>query len=173
MKRSCLIVFFLTLLAGQTLFSQKKVILDTDPSFDPDDVGCMAMLHTMASLGECEILAVMNSTHQKESPLSISAINQFYNRAAIPVGDYKGYHEKVDAPKDTYHYYLAKAYSREMEAWTDSHDSVALYREILASAENESITVVVIGTMHNFYGLLKSGADVYSELSGVEFGGIR
>lgn len=167
MKRTFL-PFLLLLFVGQPLFAQKKVILDTDPSFDPDDVGCMAMLHTMASLAECEILAVMNSTNQKESPLSISAINQFYNRSAIPVGDYKGYHEKVDASEDTYHYYLAKAYPREMEAWTDSYDSVALYREILAGAENESITIVVIGTMHNFYGLLKSGPCVYSDLSGVD-----
>ncbi len=69
----CLIVCFFT--NGLT---QQKVILDTDPASDPDDVGCMAMLHTMASLGECEILAIINSTNQKESPLSIGAINQFY-----------------------------------------------------------------------------------------------
>ena len=145
-----------------------KVILDTDPSYDPDDVGCMAMLHTMATLGECEILAVVNSTNHKESSLAISAINQFYNRPSIPVGDYKGYPEKIDAPSDTYDYHLAKNYPRSLEVWSDSHDSVALYREILASAENDSITIVVIGTMHNFYALLKSQACGFSNLSGKE-----
>ncbi|MEL6942607.1 MAG: hypothetical protein AAFO82_08055 [Bacteroidota bacterium] len=80
------LLFLLLLSTSSILLAQKKVILDTDPSADPDDVGCMAMLHNMASNGECEILAIINSTHYKQSSLSISAINEFYNRKAIPVG---------------------------------------------------------------------------------------
>ena len=82
-----LITFLLSINFLSLAFTQQKVILDTDPSYDPDDVGCMAMLHTMASLGECEILAIINSTNHQESSLSISAINHFYNWKAIPVGD--------------------------------------------------------------------------------------
>ncbi len=81
----CLSLFLLSV--SSILSAQKKIILDTDPSADPDDVGCMAMLHNMASNGECKILAIINSTVYKQSPLSISAINQFYNRKAIPIGD--------------------------------------------------------------------------------------
>ena len=76
--RLSLLLLLLTI--GVSLHSQKKIILDTDPSADPDDVGCMAMLHNMASMGECEILAIINSTHYKQSSLSISAINEFYNK---------------------------------------------------------------------------------------------
>ena len=148
--------------------AQKKVILDTDPSFDPDDVGCMAMLQSMASKGLCDILAVVNSTNQKESALCISAINQFYNRPAIPVGDYKGYPEKIHATEQTYDYHIAKDYPRPMANWEDSLDGVHLYREILESAQDSSITVIIIGTMHNFYGLLKSGPDVLSAKTGKE-----
>ena len=68
------------LICSQILIAQEKVILDTDPGYDPDDMGCMAMLHTMATLGECEILAVVNSTDYKESPLTISAINKFFDK---------------------------------------------------------------------------------------------
>lgn len=145
-----------------------KVILDTDPGYDPDDVGCMAMLHTMASQGECEILAIVNSTDHKESPLCISAINQFYNRKAIPVGDYKGYAKKVHAKEDTYSFQVANNYPHTLENWEQSMDGVALYREVLASADDRSITVVIIGTMHNFYGLLQSKACQFSTLSGVD-----
>lgn len=53
-----------------------------------------------------------------------------------------------------------------MKTWKDALDGVALYREVLASAEDNSITVVIIGTMHNFYGLLKSKEDKYSSLDG-------
>ncbi|MEM9548667.1 MAG: hypothetical protein AAGA77_21960 [Bacteroidota bacterium] len=148
--------------------AQKKIILDTDPSADPDDVGCMAMLHNMASNGECEILAVINSTHYKQSSLSISAINEFYRRKAIPIGDYKGYETKIESPKRNYDYHLSRVYPRSLKSWKDAMDGVALYREILASADDESITIVVIGTMHNFADLLKSQGDQYSPLSGVE-----
>ncbi|MEL6845629.1 MAG: hypothetical protein AAFP02_20690 [Bacteroidota bacterium] len=146
--------------------AQVKVILDTDPSADPDDVGCMAMLHNLASMGECEILGMVNSTHYKQSSLSISAINQFYQRPAIPIGDYRGYVEKIEAPATNYDYHLARVYPRSLRSWKDAEGGVDLYREILASAEKQSITVLIIGTMHNFYGLLQSEGDEFSPLDG-------
>lgn len=87
---TCLALLCVVMLTAQLTLAQKKVILDTDPSFDPDDAGCMAILHAMANQGECHILAMINSTNHKEFPIAISAINQYFNRAAIPVGDYKG-----------------------------------------------------------------------------------
>ena len=160
-------LLILSLLFWSSSNAQVKVILDTDPSFDPDDAGCMAMLHSMANQGECEILAMINSTTQKESPISISAINYFYNRPAIPVGDYKGYAQKIDAD-NTYDKHLAENYPSGLPSWEHALDGVKLYREILASASDTSITVVIIGTMHNFYGLLKSDSDHFSHLSGKE-----
>ncbi|MEO0470884.1 MAG: hypothetical protein AAF206_14750 [Bacteroidota bacterium] len=163
-------LFCLCCLLGitSTLFAQEKVILDTDPGFDPDDVGCMAMLHRMASLGECEILAVVNSTNQQESPLTISAINTFYQRPAIPIGDYKNYPEKIHSPDDLYTHFIPKHYPHPLKDWRQALDAVALYREILATAREKSITILVIGTMHNFYALLQSVAGPYSALSGEE-----
>ena len=164
MKNLYLVLVFLALTAS----AQQKVILDTDPSFDPDDVGCIAMLQTMATNGECDILAMVNSTNQKESALCMSAINQFYNRPGIPVGDYKGYAEKIHATENTYDFHIAKDFPRTIENWEESLDGVKLYREILETAQDTSITVVIIGTMHNFYGLLKSTADELSAKSGPE-----
>ncbi len=167
MQRSrTLIVLALITLFQLQVAAQLQVILDTDPSYDPDDAGCMAMLQVLANQGKCDILAIINSTDHKESSLAISAINHFYNRKAIPVGDYKGYKKKIDAPADTYDGAIARTYPRSLDSWTDASDGVALYREILASAEDESVTVVIIGTMHNFYGLLKSEPDVHSDLDG-------
>lgn len=162
MKTSYLLILLLVF----SVSAQKKVILDTDPSFDPDDVGCMAMLQNMATKGECDILAVVNSTNQKESSLCISAINQFYNRPGIPVGDYKGYGEKIHATENTYDYHIAKDYPRPLKNWEDSLDGVKLYREILESAQDSSITIIVVGTMHNIYGLLKSRPDEISSKTG-------
>jgi len=148
-------------------FSQEKIILDTDPAGDPDDMGCMAMLHGMANKGECEILAIVNSTGLKESSVCISAVNFFYNRKAVPVGDYKGYKEKKKSP-GLYDQYIANNYPAAIKSWKESANGVALYREILASASDTSITIVIVGTMHNFYGLLKSGSCKFSGKNGVE-----
>jgi len=148
--------------------AQIQVILDTDPGYDPDDVGCMAMLHSMANQGECEILAIINSTDQKESALCISAINGFFNRPAIPVGDYKNYPSKADAPENAYHYHIASTFPRRLKSWQDALESVSLYREILSSAGDTSITIVIIGTMHNFHGLLQSESCKFSDLTGIE-----
>ena len=167
-RRLLSLVWVILMFTTTNVHTQTKVILDTDPGYDPDDVGCMAMLHTMANLGECEILAMMNCTDHKESPLALSAINTFYNRPAIPIGDYRGYKKKIDAPTAFYSHHLAEAYPRTLEKWDDSNDAVRLYREILASADEASITIVIIGTMHNFYALLRSESCTYSDLSGVE-----
>ena len=113
----CMFVFFVQ--------AQEKVILDTDPFYDPDDMGCIAMLHTLATLGECEILAAVNSNDYRESPLTISAINKFYKRGAILVGDYKGYSTKKNAPDDTSHDHTAKNLPRDMKDWEESLDAVS------------------------------------------------
>lgn len=164
--KNLIIVLLLILSASltQTLFAQKRVILDTDPAYDPDDTGCMAMLHGMANDGEVEILAIMNVFNHRESPLAISAINRYYNRRAIPVGDYKP--GKTNAPANTYDHYLANNYPRDLKSDTDAPEAYKLYREILAGCPDRSVTVIVVGTLHNIEALLKSQPDGFSDLNG-------
>ena len=115
------IFLFLALCFALVVQAQEKVILDTDPAYDPDDVGCMAMLQTLATKGECDILAIINSTDHKESSLCISAINQYYNRPAIPVGDYKGYAVKRTATENTYDYHIAKDFPHPLKDQWQPH----------------------------------------------------
>lgn len=163
--------FLLSFLVSATLaasaFAVEKVILDTDPSYDPDDMGCMAMLHGMANDGELEIVAVMNVFHHEESPIAISATNWFYNRKAIPVGDYRDL-PKEKAPETNYDWYLARNYPAELKYYLDAPEVTDLYREILASAEPNSITILVVGTQHNIELLLKSEPDHHSPLNGID-----
>ncbi|MDB4473479.1 nucleoside hydrolase [Opitutaceae bacterium] len=149
------------------LLAIEKVILDTDPSYDPDDVGCMAMLHGMANAGELEILAVMNVFTHEESALAISAINEFYGRGGIPIGDYRA-EPKTPAPETNYDHFLANNYPRRLQRSSDAPEVTDLYREILAGAESNSVTILVIGTMNNIELLLKSGPDRHSKLNGID-----
>ena len=45
-----------------------KVIFDTDMYTDYDDIGALAMLHALADAGECELLAVVQSTRGNTGP---------------------------------------------------------------------------------------------------------
>lgn len=64
-----------------------RIIFDTDMDSDFDDAGALALLHALADRCECEILAVMHSTSTPCSVGFIDAINTWYGRPGIPVGD--------------------------------------------------------------------------------------
>ena len=62
----------LVLLCCQLTFAQtQKVILDTDLDSDVDDVGAMAMLHTLARHGRVEILGIMCQAVMTFTPLNV------------------------------------------------------------------------------------------------------
>ena len=86
-----------------------KVILDTDMGgggcMDVDDVTTLCMLHALADLGECELLAVLINTMPGEATGAVSVINHYYGRDATPIGAFKGdngawsMHSYVGAPR--------------------------------------------------------------------------
>jgi hypothetical protein len=60
MKSRCTSPALLSLLPGGILHAAPvKVIFDTDTETDCDDAGAMAVLHSLADRGECEILATV------------------------------------------------------------------------------------------------------------------
>src|SRR5208283_4142119 len=63
-----------------------RIIFDSDMSSDHDDVGDIAALHGLASLGECKILAIMVSSRNGGTPLCMDAINTYYGKPGIPIG---------------------------------------------------------------------------------------
>ena len=64
----------------------EHIIFDSDMSSDHDDVGDIASLHGLASLGECKILAMMVSSRNGGTPLCMDAINTYYGKPGIPIG---------------------------------------------------------------------------------------
>ena len=65
-----------------------KLILDTDMSGDCDDAGTLALLHTLADRGECELLATVVNRKDKTgaSAAAVDAINTYYGRPNLPIG---------------------------------------------------------------------------------------
>lgn len=121
-----------------------NLIFDTDFRSDCDDAGTLAVLHSLADLGECEIAGVIASTTGPHIVGAIDAMNTFYGRPEIPVGLVEGDHPHGDI--DPYAPTLA---DRERFPSTRTNDcaptSSLLYRQLLFAAPDHSIDIVVTG----------------------------
>ena len=66
-----------------------KLIFDTDMGNDIDDALALAMIHTLADRGECELLAVtVTKDHPQAAPF-VDLLNTYYGRPSIPIGAVK------------------------------------------------------------------------------------
>ena len=69
-----------------SLYSQTRIILDTDFGGDADDLGALAMLNNFIDRGECNLLGIMCWSTEKYAVSAIDAVNRFYNHPNIPIG---------------------------------------------------------------------------------------
>lgn len=134
----------------------KRIILETDMTFDVDDAGALAVLHALADDGRAKILAVnYNEVHQSGAG-AIDAINTFYGRGDIPVGVYRG--ELSDPDSSRYLDHIA-AFPRRLTA--DSvPDALDVYRRVLNDQPDGSVTIVSVGFLNNLVDLLRAEADL-------------
>lgn len=145
-----------------------RIIFDTDMTGDVDDVLALAMLHTLADAGKCELLGVtVSKSHPLTGPF-VDAVNTFYGRPDLPIGIGR------DAPPRASKYLklVERAHGRHMPHDLVRNDqapaAVALLRELLAGQPDHSVTLVQVGLGFNTANLLKSVADDASPLSGFE-----
>lgn len=139
-----------------------EIILDTDLETDVDDMGALAVLHALADRGEARPLAVMVSSANPWSGRCALAVNRFYGRPAMPVG--------VARRGVT----LGSKYARQVaekfggDTTAPPPDAVSLYREVLASRPDRSVTIVSVGYLTNLAALLFSMPDRASPIDGRE-----
>lgn len=142
------------------------LILDTDMAIDVDDAGTLGLLHALADNGEVNILAVMHSTGYRYTVGAIDAINTYYGRPELPIGAYKGDYERNKSGK--YAKALADKFPNDVKHHDNVPEATSLYRKILASRPDRSVTVVTVGFLINLERLLKSSGDSYSALNGID-----
>jgi len=159
--------------AGFTVFSQTvtqkpvRIILDTDIGPDYDDVGAMAILHTLADKGDAIPLAVMASNKNKLVAPTIDILNTYFGRPDLPIGAAKGAAADIGAWQK-WPEMLVQKYPHQIKSTEDVEDAVILYRKILAAQPDNSVTIASIGFLTNLSNLLNSQPDQYSDLPGVE-----
>ncbi|TGJ80576.1 hypothetical protein E0Z10_g8170 [Xylaria hypoxylon] len=155
------------------LAARKNLIVDTDLFSDVDDVGALLIAATSPHV---TLLAVNVNYPSTFSALAASAILAHYGHCGVPVGirrplanvtffDSWSYELGEYASKVAFHWSGGSLpWGHAEEAW----DPVALYRKVLAEAEDATVTIASIGFLENLSGLLNSTSDSYSNLNGRE-----
>jgi hypothetical protein len=131
------------------------IILDTDLSFDCDDAGALSMLHSLANMGEAQILGVMTSDIDVNSPATADAINTELGRPDIPIGMRAG--ASTDFGNSRYTGYVPNEFTHDTTA---PADAVTLYTQILQAAAPNSVVIVTVGFLANVGQLLAAEPDL-------------
>ncbi len=160
-------LFLLTLIPACLWAKPVPVIFDTDITGDVDDVLALAMLHSLADRGHCEILAVTISKKNELAAPFVDAVNTFYGRPDIPIGI------NPDAPdRDSKYLQLvnekegdAFRYPHDIGVSKDPEDSLALLKSVLEKAEDNSVAIIQVGLATNIAKLLEAegGVDLITQ----------
>jgi len=132
-----------------------RLILDCDMDSDCDDAGALGILNILADRGEVDILAVMLSALDPYAGPCADAINTYYGRPDLPIGA-----ARPPAPMYKSHYTqaVAKRCPHDLPRSDAAEDAVMLYRRILSSQPDHSVTIVTIGDMTNLAKLVREPA---------------
>jgi len=169
-----LIVFLFSnvFLLPQKVNAQKQekrvaIIFDTDMGPDYDDVGALAILHAMADNGECKILATISSNKHNLTVPVLSVLNTYFNRPNIPIGIVRG--DGVNIPcSQKWDSLIVANYPHSIKGNDQAYEALKLYRKILASQPDKSVTIVTVGFLTNMANLIQSKPDEFSSLTGKE-----
>lgn len=161
------ILFTVVLLSRLTMHSEPvSVILDTDVSSDVDDVGAVAVLHSLANEGKAHILAMGVSSGDPWSANCLQVLNTYLGRPGIPVGTVGN---KGVKDQSKYTSVIKNDYQQlGFNSGSVVQDAVQLYREVLSSQPDGSVVLVTIGYLTNLKNLLKSRPDEISPLTGTQ-----
>jgi inosine-uridine nucleoside N-ribohydrolase len=145
----------LLLLPAPAAAVRPVIILDTDMGSDVDDAGALAVLHELAALGEVTIAGVIYSSGRNKYGVGVcDAINTWYGRGDLPLGQYK--RSDVGDPRNRYSEQVAKATEKYGHDVVDeAPDLVAAYRSILRAQADRTVTIVTIGHPHGLAYLLR------------------
>jgi inosine-uridine nucleoside N-ribohydrolase len=140
------------------------VIFDTDMGNDVDDALALAMLHSLASRGEVELLAVTVSKDNPWAAEYVRMVNEYYGRGSIPVGIV---HDGKTTDDGKYVRQVCELHGRDPNKAAVS-DAVQLLRKTLAGEPDGTVTLIQVGFSTNLARLMESAPDSFSNLSGME-----
>jgi len=144
--------------------SEPSVIIDTDLSLWWDDASAIGLANVLHQRGEIRILGIVSDVPNAVAVAAIDAINTAYDQGDIPLG------AVAESDADTFeHGYTDEVASKlphSVKTSGDVPEAVVLYRRLLKSEPDYSVTIVSLGGYTNLAGLLDSKPDEESSLGG-------
>ena len=153
-----------------------QMILDSDFGSSTDDLFALMMLHHYMDDGLVDLKGIVVDREGVKNAELVDIFNTYYGHPNIPVGlerngvknprcfiPYNGVCDLKDGQGNP-------LFERTQDM-TKCPEGYKLYRQLLSKAEDKSIVVVAIGFVTTLSELFESGADEYSQLSGVDLFG--
>src|SRR4028118_1008497 len=137
-----------TRVEAQSRVQPVKLIFDSDMGPDYDDAGAITILHALADSGEVNILATVASTKFQGVAGVLNVFNTYFRRPNIPVGVPRGQALEL---RDSQHWTdtLLANYPHKIKTNEQAEDATELYRRMLASQPDKSVTIVTVGFLTN------------------------
>ena len=150
------------------------VILDADVGSSTDDLFALQMLYNYANQGRCKLLGVVVDREGEDCAACTDVMNTYFGYGNVPIGlvrkgipdptvfiNYKSLpnYKKADG---------SLMFSHSVSDYSSLPDGWQLYRRLLASQPDKSVSICSVGFVTCLSQLLESGPDNYSNLSGVE-----
>jgi hypothetical protein len=151
------------------------LIIDTDMSFDVDDVLAVCMAHAMHDNNEAKLLAVLHDSGYPHGIGGASVLSHFYGHDDdVTLGAYKGPfgRDRESTPPGSkwrsgpYVPSLVAGWPAPVRTSAEVDDAVSVYRRALAAASDRSVVIAAIGFATNLDALLRSRPDALSPLNG-------
>lgn len=150
-----------------------SIILETDMGNDIDDALALDMLYKYQDEGMINLLGISINKESPYAPKFIDIMNTWYGYPNIPIALVKN---GIEDPTPTnfgevvYKYEGENNYKFTGSVSDDASilDPVVLYRQILATQPDHSVTIVSVGFFTNLPRLLDSPADNISPMTGKE-----
>ena len=135
--------------------SRRSVIFDTDIGPDCDDAGAFAVMALMAKKYDVKILGAANCTSNPHGTDALAVLSKYFG-LDIPLGEHKGCEVLPDGNK--YNKKLAKKYNIK----ADASSAPDFYKKLLSKAENDSVTVITVGTLTNIAEILEKEPKLFN-----------
>ncbi len=146
-----------------------NIIYDTDIGPDYDDTGVVVMLHNYANMGKVNILGMLCCVSAPFGAPYLSLLNKYYGRPDIPIGTLKSKDNILPTCRGVnFTINQFSEYESDIIDGLHARDATSVYRELLSSQPDKSVTILATGMLSNLCDLLKSEPDKYSNLFGTE-----
>ena len=150
------------------------VILDTDIGSSTDDLFSLELLYRYEEQGLCRLLGVVVDREGEDCAACADVMNTYFGHPEVPIGLVR---EGIKNPSVWINYKALPNYQLEngqqmfrhsINDYSSLPDGWQLYRQLLASQPDRSVSICSIGFVTCLAQLLQSEPDEYSPLTGVE-----